>query len=48
MSLNVSASTETRYATSGEVQIAYQALGAGPDLVWEWEIFATGSQERTG
>jgi pimeloyl-ACP methyl ester carboxylesterase/class 3 adenylate cyclase len=25
---------ETRYASSGEVQIAYQAFGDGPDLVW--------------
>ena len=25
---------ETHYATSGKFQIAYQAFGAGPDLVW--------------
>jgi pimeloyl-ACP methyl ester carboxylesterase len=25
---------ETHYATSAEVKIAYQAFGAGPDLVW--------------
>jgi pimeloyl-ACP methyl ester carboxylesterase/class 3 adenylate cyclase len=25
---------ETHYATSGDLQIAYQAFGAGPDLVW--------------
>ena len=25
---------ETRYATSGDVQIAYQVFGEGPDLVW--------------
>jgi len=25
---------ETRYATSGDFQIAYQAFGSGPDLVW--------------
>jgi pimeloyl-ACP methyl ester carboxylesterase/class 3 adenylate cyclase len=25
---------ETHYASSGEVQIAYQAFGEGPDLVW--------------
>jgi pimeloyl-ACP methyl ester carboxylesterase len=25
---------ETHYATSGDVQIAYQTFGAGPDLVW--------------
>jgi pimeloyl-ACP methyl ester carboxylesterase/class 3 adenylate cyclase len=25
---------ETRYALSGDVQIAYQAFGSGPDLVW--------------
>jgi pimeloyl-ACP methyl ester carboxylesterase len=25
---------ETHYAPSGDVQIAYQAFGAGPDLVW--------------
>lgn len=25
---------ETRYATSGDLQIAYQAFGTGPDLVW--------------
>ena len=25
---------ETHYATSGEFQIAYQAFGVGPDLVW--------------
>jgi len=25
---------ETHYATSGDVQIAYQAFGAGPELVW--------------
>lgn len=25
---------ETHYATSGELQIAYQAFGSGPDLVW--------------
>ena len=25
---------ETHYATSGDVQIAYQAFGDGPDLVW--------------
>jgi pimeloyl-ACP methyl ester carboxylesterase/class 3 adenylate cyclase len=25
---------ETRYAASGEVQIAYQAFGEGPELVW--------------
>jgi pimeloyl-ACP methyl ester carboxylesterase len=25
---------ETHYAASGEFQIAYQAFGAGPDLVW--------------
>jgi pimeloyl-ACP methyl ester carboxylesterase len=30
----VSTPPETRYATSGEVQIAYQAFGEGPDLVW--------------
>jgi pimeloyl-ACP methyl ester carboxylesterase/class 3 adenylate cyclase len=32
--LSVGGPPETRYATSGEVQIAYQAFGAGPDLVW--------------
>ena len=25
---------ETHYATSGDLQIAYQAFGGGPDLVW--------------
>jgi pimeloyl-ACP methyl ester carboxylesterase len=25
---------ETRYATSGDLRIAYQAFGAGPNLVW--------------
>jgi pimeloyl-ACP methyl ester carboxylesterase len=30
----VSTSPETRYAASGDVQIAYQALGIGPVLVW--------------
>jgi pimeloyl-ACP methyl ester carboxylesterase/class 3 adenylate cyclase len=30
----VSALPETRYATSGDVQVAFQAFGAGPDLVW--------------
>ena len=25
---------ETHYATSGDLRIAYQAFGAGPDLVW--------------
>jgi pimeloyl-ACP methyl ester carboxylesterase len=30
----VDTSPETRYATSGDVQIAYQAFGEGPDLVW--------------
>jgi pimeloyl-ACP methyl ester carboxylesterase/class 3 adenylate cyclase len=32
--LNVGGAPETHYATSGEVQIAYQAFGEGPDLVW--------------
>jgi pimeloyl-ACP methyl ester carboxylesterase len=32
--LDVGGPPETRYATSGEVQIAYQAFGNGPDLVW--------------
>jgi pimeloyl-ACP methyl ester carboxylesterase len=32
--LNVGGPPETRYAASGEVQIAYQAFGAGPELVW--------------
>ena len=30
----MSSPPETRYATSGDVQIAYQAFGEGPDLVW--------------
>jgi pimeloyl-ACP methyl ester carboxylesterase len=30
----VSAPPETRYAASGDVQIAYQTLGIGPVLVW--------------
>ena len=30
----MSTAPETHYATSGEVQIAYQAFGSGPDLVW--------------
>jgi len=34
VSLSVSTPPETHYATSGEVQIAYQAFGDGPDLVW--------------
>lgn len=34
MALTVGGVPETHYATSGEVQIAYQAFGAGPDLVW--------------
>ena len=25
---------ETHYATSGDLQIAYQSFGSGPDLVW--------------
>jgi pimeloyl-ACP methyl ester carboxylesterase/class 3 adenylate cyclase len=32
--VNASTPPETRYATSGDVQIAYQAFGEGPDLVW--------------
>jgi pimeloyl-ACP methyl ester carboxylesterase/class 3 adenylate cyclase len=32
--LNLNRPPETHYATSGEVQIAYQAFGVGPDLVW--------------
>jgi pimeloyl-ACP methyl ester carboxylesterase/class 3 adenylate cyclase len=32
--LNAGGVPETHYATSGDVQIAYQAFGAGPDLVW--------------
>jgi pimeloyl-ACP methyl ester carboxylesterase len=32
--LNLNRRPETHYATSGEVQIAYQAFGVGPDLVW--------------
>jgi pimeloyl-ACP methyl ester carboxylesterase/class 3 adenylate cyclase len=32
--VSVTIPPETRYATSGEVQIAYQVLGRGPDLVW--------------
>lgn len=32
--MDASTPPETRYATSGEVQIAYQAFGAGPNLVW--------------
>jgi pimeloyl-ACP methyl ester carboxylesterase/class 3 adenylate cyclase len=32
--MDVGGPPETRYATSGEVQIAYQAFGNGPDLVW--------------
>lgn len=30
----MSTAPQTHYATSGDVQIAYQAFGAGPDLVW--------------
>lgn len=30
----MSGTPATRYATSGEVNIAYQAFGEGPDLVW--------------
>jgi pimeloyl-ACP methyl ester carboxylesterase/class 3 adenylate cyclase len=30
----VGGAPDTRYATSGDVQIAYQAFGDGPDLVW--------------
>jgi pimeloyl-ACP methyl ester carboxylesterase len=30
----VDGTPETRYAASGGVQIAYQAFGVGPDLVW--------------
>jgi pimeloyl-ACP methyl ester carboxylesterase len=32
--LNLDKPPETRYASSGDVQIAYQAFGHGPDLVW--------------
>ena len=32
--MNLGGPPETRYAASGEVQIAYQAFGDGPDLVW--------------
>jgi pimeloyl-ACP methyl ester carboxylesterase/class 3 adenylate cyclase len=32
--LNVDKPPETHYASSGEVQIAYQVFGHGPDLVW--------------
>ena len=32
--MTVTAPPETRYATSGELQIAYQAFGQGPDLLW--------------
>jgi pimeloyl-ACP methyl ester carboxylesterase/class 3 adenylate cyclase len=34
VTLSVGGVPETHYATSGEVQIAYQAFGSGPDLVW--------------
>src|SRR5438128_702511 len=33
-SLNASGPPETHYVASGDVQIAYQAFGAGPDLLW--------------
>src|SRR5439155_8411648 len=33
-SVSVSTPPETRYATSGDVQVAYQAFGSGPELVW--------------
>jgi pimeloyl-ACP methyl ester carboxylesterase/class 3 adenylate cyclase len=32
--LNVSSRPDTHYARSGELQIAYQVVGEGPDLVW--------------
>src|SRR5919108_4349571 len=32
--MGVTSTPETRYASSGDVHIAYQVLGSGTDLVW--------------